>query len=180
LIFHGETDAISSSAPLLALLGFSVTLSCLVTVTNAILQAYNSPTIPILSMAIGSAVKIIFAYYLIGNQRIGLLGAPISTFFCDLVINLVNFAFISKKMKTMPKLSDVFMKQFVAAAISVGIARLIYNIIITRQCEQTKITLASIALAAIVYLVLSLCLGILRKEDIPFVNKKNIIIKKEE
>lgn len=180
LIFHGETEAIVSSAPLLMLLGFSVTLSCLVTVTNAILQAYNSPAIPIFSMAIGSAVKIALAYYLIGNPRIGLVGAPISTFFCDVVINFVNFAFISKKMNKMPKMSNVLLKQFIAAAISVGGARVIYNIMIAKQGENIKITLASVAFAAIVYAVLLLCLGVLRKEDLPFVNKKNNIIKKEE
>lgn len=180
LLFRGETEAIESSSPLLALLGFSVTLSCLVTVTNAILQAYSSPAIPILSMIMGSGAKIVLAYILIGNPRIGLVGAPISTFACDLVINLVNLAFISRKMKEMPKISKILLPQLLSAAISVCGARVLYNVMKARSGASSGITLLSIAIAACVYLTLAFALGALRKEDIPFVNKKNIIIKKDE
>ena len=41
-------------------------------------------------------VKIAVAYFLIGNEKIGLLGAPISAFACDLAVNAVNFYFIKK------------------------------------------------------------------------------------
>ena len=180
LLFHGEYEAISTSAPLLVILGFSVVLSCLVTVTNAILQAYNSPAIPILSMTVGSVIKLTLAYLLIGNPQIGLLGAPISTFFCDLAINFVNFFFICKKMKGMPRITDVFLKQFFSAVLSVSGARLIYNLLWKRFGVSSANTLVSIAIAATFYAVLVFCTGALRAEDITFVNKKNIIIKKEE
>ena len=180
LIFRGESEAIAVATPLLAILGFSVTLSCLVTVTNSILQAYSSPSLPVVSMAVGSALKLVLAYFLIGNPKIGLLGAPISTFFCDLAINFVNFAFIRRKIDEMPRIFDVMIKPLLSAVLSVGGARVIYNLAVARLGASSGVTLAAITLAACGYLILSLCTGVLKKEDIPFVNKKNIIIKKEE
>ena len=180
LIFRGESEAIAVATPLLAILGFSVTLSCLVTVTNSILQAYSSPTLPVVSMAVGSALKLALAYFLIGNPKIGLLGAPISTFFCDLAINFVNFAFIRRKIDEMPRIFDVMIKPLLSAVLSVGGARVLYNIMAERLGESAKITLTAIGFAACGYLILSICTGVLKKEDLPFLNKKNIIIKKEE
>lgn len=166
LLFGGETEAINASAPLLTVLGLSVTLSCLITVGNAILQAYKSPAIPILSMAIGSVVKIALAYILIGIEPIGLMGAPISTLVCDLVINTVNFAFVGRKTPDMPHVFDVMLKPFLAACVSVAVARVAYNLSLPRFAMPRLVSIGAILLSALLYLLLALAFGAVKKSDI--------------
>ena len=164
LLFHGEDEAVAMTAPLLSILGASVVLSCLITVTNAILQAYSKAGLPILSMAIGSVLKIVTAYILIGIPQIGIIGAPISTFFCDLLICIVNFGFISRRMQELPSLSSAFIRPFIAALLSVSLARLLYNAAVDRISFDVRLlTLVCIALAAVVYLGCVLLLGMLGK-----------------
>ena len=57
ILFARQDRAISVAAPLLAVLGVSVLFSCLITTTNAILQAYSKTGKTVLSMSIGIALK---------------------------------------------------------------------------------------------------------------------------
>ncbi len=166
LIFKGESEAIDTAAPLLTILGFSVTLSCMITVTNAILQAYSRASVPILSMAVGAIVKIAVAYILIGNKDIGIVGAPVSTFLCDLIINLINFAFICRRLPTLPSIDKIFFRPFAAAAVSVVAARAIYNFALTRIEPSGILTLACVGLAGILYLLLAVLLGVFGEKEL--------------
>jgi len=174
LVFSGESEAISEAYPLLVVLGLSVTSACLITVSNAILQAYSKAYIPIISMAVGSLVKIVLAYFLIGNSEIGILGAPISTFFCDLIINAVNFYCISRVMPRTPSVSTVFLMPFTASAVAVILARVAYNALVIKFGESALLTLACVAIAAILYLPLTFILKVVKKEeisDMPILNR---------
>ena len=174
LVFSGESEAISEAYPLLVVLGLSVTSACLITVSNAILQAYSRAYIPIISMAVGSLVKIVLAYFLIGNSEIGILGAPISTFFCDLIINAVNFYCISRVMPRTPSVSTVFLMPFTASAVAVILARVAYNALVIKFGESALLTLACVAIAAILYLPLIFIFKVVKKEeisDMPILNR---------
>ncbi|MBE6685107.1 MAG: polysaccharide biosynthesis protein [Ruminococcaceae bacterium] len=174
LVFSGESEAISEAYPLLVVLGLSVTSACLITVSNAILQAYSKAYIPIISMAVGSLVKIVLAYFLIGNSEIGILGAPISTFFCDLIINAVNFYCISRVMPRTPSVSTVFLMPFTASAVAVILARVAYNALVIKFGESALLTLACVAIAAILYLPLIFIFKVVKKEeisDMPILNR---------
>ena len=166
LLFSGETEAISYAAPLLCILGVSVPLSCLITVGNAILQAYGRPSAPIFSMVLGSAIKLVLAYFLIGNPEIGILGAPISTFFCDIVICGVNFYFICKVMNDLPSFGRTVLRPAIAAAVAVTFARLTFNILRNRMGESLFSTVISIAAAAVLYLICALVFRAVDKDDI--------------
>ena len=166
LIFSGQTEAIEAASPLLCILGISVPLSCLITVSNAVLQAYKRAGIPILSMAIGSGLKILLAYFLIGKPEIGIAGAPISTFFCDLTICFVNFYYIGKCMPRMPRLSETFLRPFLAAAVSVTVARVVYNGCVSYFEASAVITLAAVCLAAVCYLITTVLFGVLGKKEL--------------
>ena len=165
LLFKGESAAIEMSFPLLSCLGLSVTMSCLITVENAILQAYGSPGVPIISMAVGSVIKLIVAYLLIGNAEFGIMGAPISTFLCDLVINAINVYFISRRMNTMPGISEIIIRPFAASLVAVIAARICFNMIESRAGSSSVVTLCAVAVAAIIYLPMTRVLGALKKED---------------
>ena len=176
LIFSGEKQAIITASPLLSVLGISVTLSCMITVSNAVLQSYSKASAPILSMLVGSAVKVAVAYMLVGNGNIGILGAPISTFVCDMIITLVNFYFICRVMPNMPRFGWILVRPFLAAALSVSMARVLYNVMSVKVGESAVLTLLSIVFAAMLYVIVAFVFGAVGKEDIsklPFVGKYN-------
>ena len=165
LVFSGQDSAIALCAPLLSILGITVTSSCLITVGNAILQAYGKPTVPIFSMMLGAAVKIVLAYVLIGNQSIALYGAPISTFACDLVINVVNFYHIFKLVPCRIEQGKIMTVPFVAAVLSIALSRLAYSYV-SQRATSAIATLICIVAAAVLYGAACLAMGIIKKKDV--------------
>jgi stage V sporulation protein B len=117
-------------------------------------------------MAVGSVVKIALAYFLIGSESIGILGAPISTFFCDLIIIAVNFHCIARVMPRTPSLCTVFLMPFLASAVAVILARVVYNALIVKFDESVLVSLTGIAIAALLYLPLIFIFGVAKKEEI--------------
>ncbi len=166
LLFAGQAAEIELAAPLLSVLGISVTLSCLVTVGNAVLQAYGRPHIPTVSMTVGAVLKIVFAYALIGMREIGIMGAPISTLICDLVINLVNFYFIVKYLPGNIDIGRSFLRPFCAAAISVGVSKCAYGAAEAKFGEGAFLTLGAITLCALIYAILCLTFKVIRLDEI--------------
>lgn len=173
LIFAGQESAVALSAPLLSILALSVPLACFITVESAILQAYSRAGLPIISMLAGSAIKLLTAYFLVGDPDICIVGAPISTFFCDLVINAINWVFIGRLL---PRGLDfgAIAKPFFAAFMSVGVSRLAFAALAARFGSSGVMTLGAVALSALIYLPLSFFVGAVRREDIarmPIINK---------
>lgn len=166
LMFPGELEAVATAAPLLCVLSVSVLLSCLITVTNAILQAYGHPSLPILSMAAGALIKIVLAYFLIGNPDVGIMGAPVSTFFCDLTITGINFYFVGRYAPRMPEVGALLVKPFICSALSVGGAYILLCVAEKYFGESKLSTLATIAVAAIAYFVFAFIFKALNEEDI--------------
>ena len=166
LIFKGESAAIELCAPLLTLIAFSVSFSSLVTLTNAILQAYGHPSLPLISMGCGALIKIVLAYFLIGNEAINIAGAPISTFFCDVAINKVSFWFILRYIPGKIRVQKVFVRPFLAAIISVASSKIICGGLSAKYGAGSLITLFCIAIAAILYLLLCLILKVIDIKEI--------------
>ena len=166
LLFKNESESITLCAPLLTVLAFSVSLSCLITLSNAILQAYGHPTIPLVAMAVGAAVKIVVAYFLIGNESINIMGAPISTFFCDLIINIIGCLYVCRYV---PQKIDVFgtlIKSFAAAVLSVGASKWIYSYLAARYGDGNLVTFVCIGIAAFLYALLCIVFRIVNVKEI--------------
>lgn len=179
LVFRGETQAIAVASPLLSILGASVTMSCFITVGNAILQAYGKCNIPIVSMAAGALVKIVLAYCLIGMPSVNIFGAPISTFACDLTINIVNFYFISRLVPHEIKQDKILTRPFCAAFCSVTAARVIFNGLDVKLGESAA-TLLSVGSAALLYAAACFIFKAVDKEDISKIPILNKLLKSED
>ena len=172
LIFSGEDKAIAAASPWLMILGLSVAASCFITVGNAILQSYGKAHIPLFSMAAGMVVKMGVAWFLIGNPRIGLIGAPVGTLVCDLIINSINFYFIGKHLPCLPILSGVLLRPFLSAAVSISLSRVVYNALSLKIEEGRIATLLSIALAALLYLIFVIISGAVVKDDLSVFSRR--------
>ncbi len=165
LLFGNEPQAVEIAAPLLSGLGVSVFLSCMITATNSVLHAYRIVKRPIFSMLVGSIVKLITAYFLIGNLQVGLMGAPISTFFCNAAIVLLNLWFAAPFCKHI-SYKRLFLSPLLLSLASVGIAYGIYLYLEGAVGQNTLVTLSTLALAGGTYLLLGCLFGVFGEEDI--------------
>jgi stage V sporulation protein B len=166
LIFSGQTEAVEIAYPLLSILGISVIFACLMTVTNAILQAYKQERKPIISMAVGAAVKIVFDYLLIDIEGINIYGAPMSIFMCNATVMALNFYFIKKYATKFDGLVKLFYRPLAASVLSIGIAFGIYFLIVKNYGASRLYTIASIGIAAILYVIFAMLMRAVDEEDI--------------
>lgn len=173
MLFPSEQEAISLAAPLLSILGPSILFSGMITTTNAMLQSYRKETKPILSMTIGAVVKIVSAYWLIGNPSVGVIGAPISTFLCNGTVTLLNLRFLRDCFpeKRIPaSVGTVFYKPLIASALSVGLSFVGYLWVVERGAQSTTAGfLVACTLATVSYFVLAIFWGLLTREDLSFI-----------
>lgn len=183
LLFLGQDEAVEIAAPLLAVLGLSVFFSGMITTTGAILQSYGQTVRPIISMGIGTVIKAILAFILIGVPDVGVMGAPVSTLACDFTVTVINLYMISKRVPKEQSFSSAaksfglpLLNSFVSIAVSFG------AFLLVEKNGGDKIAfLISLITAIVIYGTLSLLTGVVGEQDIkelPVVGKLFLKLKK--
>lgn len=176
ILFAGQYEAIDIASPLLSILGASVVFSCVITTTNAVLQSYRKTVLPIISMAVGSVIKIISAYVLIGIESIGVYGAPISTFLCNVCITAMNLYFISGVFKG-ESLFKIWFRPFAASLGGILLSLAAYIPLTSALKSETLAFMIVLPIALIGYFAFAVLTRAVVKEDLlllPFVKiKKN-------
>ena len=165
LLFAGEDSAIALASPLLSVLGLSVLASCLAQITNSVLQANGKILCPIISMTSGLIVKATLAYCLVGNARVGAMGAPISTLLCNLTAVLLNVIFVFKYTSLSCSIGKIMLKPLAVTAISSAASVGAYLLSAKMQAPSTLCLAAAIATCAVLYLALLIKLGVLDAEE---------------
>ena len=165
LLFPSAPDAVGETAPLLAILGASVFLSCMIAATHSVLHAYRQMKKPILSLAVGAIVKVTVAYFLIGNPKIGILGAPISTLACNAAVVLLNLLF-AQALCPVEGIWRVILKPLFCSVASVGIVFGLYSTAVLRFGEHSLFLPAAIFATAVFYATLCLLTGTVTAADL--------------
>lgn len=169
LLFSREQEAIRIAAPLLSILGLSILFSGLITTTNAILQSYRKTIKPIVSMSIGAMVKILFAYFLIGNPSVGVFGAPISTLFCDLTVTCLNLRFLGMEIPKTRKAKGIwqtYYKPLAASLLAILSSIAVYLPLYHANVGMVVSLVASIFVAGVTYAIFAVVLKIITSEDV--------------
>ena len=164
-----EDSAALSAAPLLSLLAPSLVFIALANVTGSLLQAVDGVGVPVLSMTVGSAVKIAVSYFAIGKW--GISGTPMGTFACYASICIINFAFLASKTNHAPGFFRVFVKPFAASVMCALSAAYVYRLAVCRIGNMMSVFL-SIFAAGCVYAALIVLFGCLRDMDFDFLWKR--------
>jgi len=102
---------------LMTVLGFSIMFNAMVLVTNAIMQAHGHAGRPVVNMFIGGLLKLAAVFILTGNRNIGIVGTPIGTLLCYLVIATLNIYSIRKLLQHPPAILRNLLRPFLAALI---------------------------------------------------------------
>lgn len=166
LLFRGQEAAVEMSAPMLSVLAVSVFFSCVITTTNAILQAYGRVRAPIISMLAGSALKLAAAYVLIGIPKINIYGAPISTFACDALIVGINFYLIAGHTDILESLKTALVLPLLASLFSVGLPGVLYVVLARIGYAPIPLFLAAVPLTLVFYLLICLRSGIIGETEL--------------
>lgn len=154
MLYGYDADTLSYAGPILALLGIAVIFNCMVTVTNAILQAHGKVNIPIFTTLAGGIVNVTTDYVLIGMDSIHIYGAAIATIAYCAVIMFLNILAMHKYLDVTPRILRQFVKPLVATAVmSVG-AYLSYEGLFTALGSVTLSTMGSVVVAVALYAIL--------------------------
>lgn len=128
LLLMGQPSVALETAPLLATLSIAIMFNSTLFTGNAILQSFNRPTVPVINMAIGGAVKIALSYVLIGIPEINVMGSAISTVVSYLVIMVLNQIALRKNLPHMENIVSmcwpIFLSALAMGIVAYGVYRL--------------------------------------------------------
>lgn len=159
-LLYKSTASVQIGGPMLSIFGIAAVFAGLSLPITSMLQAIGKQNIPVINIAIGAVIKIIVNYVLVGIPSINILGAPIGTLSCYLFIFFANIICLIKFTGVVPSIIKVFIKPLISSVLC-GLAALL----VTSFSDSRIITLASIIVAGVVYLVSLVILNAFEEED---------------
>jgi len=163
LIFPG-TD-IMLGAPLLSILIPAASLMSVLLIVNSILEARGRYFVPLISMLIGSFVKVIVGYILLKNEEFGIIGAPVGTIASYGVGLFVSLVILSRDRKIKIPILKTHIIPYLNSFVSVLSARFVCNAYLNGTSCTAKVIII-ILLCGVIYLILSLLSGVIRLNNI--------------
>ena len=181
-LFYGNLQIeqdLRTAATIMIILGAASFFVCLQYITTAILQANGHERVALMTFPIGAVIKIMIGYFLAGNPKFGVIGSPIGTLVCFIIISALNIIFIIKKVKERPKFLSVFTKPLLCTAVMAAAAFLSYEalrrvgagMLGSGRMAVASFMAAAIIIGVIVYIVLIIVTRTITKEDMALVPK---------
>lgn len=164
---------------LLTVMGIATLFVTVVQVSNALLQAYNKPWIPVFNMMIGGAVKIIVNLILVSNPAINIYGAPIGTTLCYMTVVLLNVIALKRISGVKFSLTAFIIKPLIIGGVTFVTSSVTYRFS-APVLGGTVGLFAAIAVAVIFYAVCLLIIKALSKDEILLLPKGQFILSKLE
>ena len=162
--YTGEKLALATQ--LMTVLGISIMFNAVVLVTTAIMQAHGHVNRPVVNMFIGGLLKLAAVYILTGNPNIGILGTPLGTLLCYLVITALNILSIRSLIPEAPALVKNLARPFLAAAF-MGLLTWLswYGLKHIGMDSRLILCGAPIAVGVVVYCLAAVKLKVVTRED---------------
>ncbi len=161
---------------LLNIMGIAVLFVTVVQVSNAILQAYGKPWIPVIDMLIGGAVKIIVNFVLVSRPEININGAPIGTMLCYFTVMSLNIYRIKKLTGIKFGIINFIIKPLILGGITAVSAWFVYRLTVN-LLGNTIATAVAICGAAIFYFTGVVLMKALSREEYMLLPKGEKILK---
>ena len=99
LLLFFDDRSVFMGSELLKYLLISIFLLIPLTVINSAMEAMGDAKITMISMLVGGIAKVMFAYFMIGSRRVGIMGAPISTIVFYGAALISSLIFLYKRAK---------------------------------------------------------------------------------
>ncbi len=178
LLYSSREPMHEIAAPMMIAYGLGMVFFATTSPMTNMLQAVGRMDIPVKSIAIGSCVKIVLNYILIGNPQINIFGVPISTMVCYIIIFAINLTSLLKVTGVKLNFVSVFLKPLFAGILC-GVTAFGINWLCTSVLgiESRLITIVAIGFGAVVYAISLLLVKGLAKDDVLMLPKGEKIAK---
>lgn len=168
-----DADAAAKAGPLLSVHAISVFFMSMISVTAAILQAHKLGRLPVRSVIVGAVVKVIATTALVAIPTVNVMGSPISAILSCFAISAMNFYYIKKHVGYSPNFAKLLIKPLIAAGVCAAGAAGSYKLITMLGGASTSdvALLASVLIAALIYVITALMIKALAREEIEMLPK---------
>lgn len=170
-------EVITAASQMLSILGLAVIFNSLVLLLNAFMQAHGDVTSPVINMLIGGVVKIAVNYVLVGIPEINIIGAPIGTLVCYIVITVLNFFSLRRCVQGHLPILRNLIRPLIASAIMGAATFMLYRVLAHYLPSVRLAALIGLAFAVVCYLILAVALQCITYEDCMLLPKGEKIAK---
>lgn len=171
ILYFNVPSQAEAGTPILAVFGIAVILYAVVSISGAILQAFGRVNLPLISLCVGSVVKCCLNFILVGIEPINILGAPIATCACYVVMITMNMIFLSKYLSGCGAIIVNTLKT-TAAALLMGVATYFVNRPLGSFLGMKLGGLVSICVGVVAYAALIIVLKIVTVGEIKSMLKR--------
>ena len=163
-----------SGPRLLAVMGIASFFVCLVLMENAILQASGKEKLTMMTLILGGLVKIAVNWFLVAQRSVNIHGAPIGTLASYCVMAVLDYVFLCRTLSYRPKLNTILLKPVVGSALMGAAAWGSYGVLdyllpIHGRLHTLVCMFLAIVLAVAVYLILTITMRMITKEDMALI-----------
>lgn len=116
-------QSIDIAANLLEISSFTIVLFTVVQATSGILQGMQKQKIPMYTLALGVAIKIVLNYFFVSHPAINIYGAPVASLVCYTISAIPNIYYVNKYCDIKFDTKNYLLRP---GAASVGMALVLY------------------------------------------------------
>lgn len=164
-LFPGQSN-IPLAGALLRALSVTVVFYSLSTLTNAVLQGIGKVTTPVYHAAIALVVQTLVLIPCLIFTELNLYCIAIATIVYSFLMCVLNQSAVRKYLDYKQDMKKIFALPFLASVIMGIVAYFVYKLLFAVIKSNVVSLLVSVAIAAFVYGILILKLGVLNKDDI--------------
>lgn len=163
---YPQKEALDTASALIRVLGITVILYGLSTLTNAVLQGIGKVNIPVIHASVALAAQIALLIALLLYTDLDLYALAIANIVYSLIMCILNHAAVKRYLRYREDVMKTYIKPGIAAlcmgAVAFGLYHGIYYIV---QISRIALLLA-IAFAAAVYFILIIKLGVVNESEL--------------
>ena len=167
---------------LMQVLAVCIVFNSTVMLTNAIMQAHGHVVLPVVNMFIGGGLKLVTIFMLTGNPDINIVGAPIGTLVCYIIITALNLLAMNRVITQPPHMvRNMFRPAASGAIMAVAVIAAHFGLSQVFSLESTlgKLVLCAVPVlvGVVAYVICVVKLKAITKEDCMLLPKGDKIAK---
>ncbi len=174
LLYSRLPGIISVGAPMLSILAVASLFLALVAPVNAIMQGIGRVDLPVKYLFAGALVKLVLNVVLVGIPSLNIIGSAVSTLACYLLIAILSIGKLRSIVPVKLDFSGIFLKPVISGLVCGGTAFISWRFLSAWR-QNSLVTIVSIAVGGIFYIISLAVLNTISKDDILMLpNGKNI------
>lgn len=175
---------VAIGGPMLSILAVAAVFLALYTASNTMLNAVGRYDLPVKLLLSGGVVNLLITFILVGIPSINIKGAPVGNIFGYILVTVLSLFYLEKNTNIKIDIARAVVKPISAGMISAAAAFITYNLQIEflyHVIRQRIATGISIGVAVIIFVLAVGIFGIITKEEIQTIIKRekilNILVK---